>query len=117
MKIIAPHSHRALDYSTVAVFALAPFVLGFGGAPAYLSITLAAVHLVLTLLTRFDAGGQPPVPLTLHGLIELVVGITLVVLPMLMGWMGTTRMFFMVMGVVILAVWLVTQYRLEEPPA
>lgn len=111
VKVLSPRAHRALDFSTVVVFALAPFVLGFGGSPAYLSITLASVHLIMTLATRFEAGAPGPVAFTRHGTVEVVVGVVLLTLPFVLGWAGTARFFFATMGVVILVVWLTTRYR------
>lgn len=113
MKVLGPRAHRALDFSTVVVFALAPFVLGFGGSPAYLSITLASVHLIMTLATRFEAGAPGPVALSLHGTVELVVGVALLILPFVLGWAGAARFFFATMGVLILSGWLTTRYRAE----
>jgi hypothetical protein len=48
MKIISSEVHAALDYLTVAVFALAPTVIGLTGISAILSYVLAAVHLSMT---------------------------------------------------------------------
>ena len=59
MKPITPSTHGYLDYVTVAVFLLAPKLLGFEGLPALLSWTLAGVHLVLTLATDFPLGWRP----------------------------------------------------------
>jgi hypothetical protein len=110
--------HRMLDFVTVVAFAAAPAVLGLTGTPAMLSYVLAGVHLVLTLVTRFGAGGGP-VPLKVHGAIELVVGVVLAVLPFAAGWGGVARTFFAAAGVVILLVWALTAYepRRAGPPA
>ena len=56
MKPITPITHGYFDYVTVAVFLLAPKLLGFEGLPALLSWTLAGVHLALTLATDFPLG-------------------------------------------------------------
>lgn len=100
-----------LDFVTVIIFAVAPSVLALSGPPAMLSYGLAAVHLLVTVTTAFP--GQPgrPLPLPAHGGLEAVVGVVLAVLPWAVGWVGTARAYFTVMGVVILVVWLVTRYR------
>ncbi len=51
MKIISSEAHAALDYLTVAIFALAPSVIGLTGASAIISYLLAVVHLSMTLAT------------------------------------------------------------------
>jgi len=113
MKIISPGAHGALDYVTVVAFALAPTVVGLSGLPATICYVLAAVHLVLTLATAFGAGVVKVVPLHVHGGIELVVSLVLVVLPWILGFAGVVRArwFFVGAGVVIFLVWLLTAYR------
>jgi hypothetical protein len=51
MKVISDTAHGILDYLTVAIFALAPSILGLTGFAALVSYALAAIHLVMTLLT------------------------------------------------------------------
>lgn len=113
MKIVSPGAHGVLDYVTVVAFALAPTVLGFSGLPATICYVLAAVHLVLTLVTAFGAGLAKVVPFHLHGVIELVVSLVLIVLPWLLGFASVpaARWFFVGAGVVIFVVWLLTAYR------
>ncbi|MEO6565700.1 MAG: hypothetical protein ABIO63_06660 [Casimicrobiaceae bacterium] len=100
-----------LDFVTVVGFAAAPTLLGLQGLPATLAYGLAFVHLTLTLLTRFPPAQRGMVPLRAHGLIELLVGIALVVLPFVLGWTGVARTFYVAAGVVILAVWALSEYN------
>lgn len=111
MNVILPGVHRALDLVTVAVFALAPLLLHLDGPPAYLSYALALIHFVLTLATRFPDVRHRPVPLPIHGWIELVVGVVLLVLPWLVGWTDAARWLYTIMGLLILAVWALSKYR------
>ena len=102
--------HRFLDFITIVVFAAAPTVLGMTGAPAIISWVLAAVHLTLTLLTRFSAEPGGIFPLALHGWIELAVGVVLIALPFVPGWSDPERTFYIGIGVVILIVRLLSRY-------
>ena len=117
MRLIAAALHRALDFLTVAAFALAPSVLHLSGFAATLAYLLAAVHLGLTLLTQFPGAGARPVSLALHGVIECIVGLALVALPWALGWSGAARTFYIAAGVVILAVWAFSQYRVPASRA
>lgn len=110
MRLLSPRVHRVLDFVTVVAFALAPSLLHFGGPAAMLSYVLAAVHLALTLLTQTGSGGRKPVALPVHGGIELLVGIALVILPFGLGWQGVARAFYLGAGGVILVVWLLSAY-------
>ena len=117
MTFIRPTTHRVLDGVTVVVFAAAPLALGLTGVAAYLAWTLAVVHLLMTLLTAFPDGAPRPVPLRLHGLVELVVGPVLIAAPFALGWSGAARWFYVVAGVVILAVRFSSSYAAAPPPA
>ncbi len=111
MKILSPLLHGYLDFLTVIIFAVAPTVFGFGGLPAYISYALAAIHLGLTLITAFPKGIIGIVPFMIHGGIELVVAIVLVILPFIFGFAETPRNFFIGIGIVIFLVWLLSDYR------
>jgi hypothetical protein len=112
MKPITPTTHGYLDYATVAVFLLAPKLLGFEGLPALLSWTLAGVHLVLTLATDFPLGWRPFLPFWIHGWVERIVGPALVLVAFLPGFFraGSAFGFYLLMGIVIIAVGWLTDY-------
>lgn len=110
MNILTTAQHAVLDIVTVIVFALAPVVLGLEGTAATIAYILAAVHLLMTLLTA-GLPGVPGrlVPLPLHGLVEASVGVVLG----LVGWLafdGTAGAFYLVMAAVILLVFAITPY-------
>ena len=111
--IINPKVHGILDYAVVIAFALAPTLLGFSGLPATISYVLAAVHLLLTLVTAFPLGVIKIVPLPLHGAIEFVVSIILVALPWILKFASDTaaRNFYVGAGVLIFVVWRITDYK------
>lgn len=111
MSIITHKQHLILDLVSVAVFALAPTVLGLDGASAAISYLLAVVHLAMTLMTRGLPGSMAKlVPFPLHGLVEAVVGVLLGVIAWL-AFATTAQLFFLVMGLVILLVFILTGYQ------
>jgi hypothetical protein len=111
MKVISDTTHGILDYLTVAIFALAPSVLGLAGFAAVVSYALAAIHLVMTLLTNMPLGVLKIIPMQLHAIVEMLVGPVLVVAALVLpNILGDKREFFLVMGLVILAVWLLSSY-------
>jgi hypothetical protein len=111
--------HGFLDLATVAVFLLAPFLFGLGGYVAAVAWGLAAVHLLMTLLTRFPLGVVKVIPFPVHGAVELIVGIILVLaMPRLLraGPASPAQTFFVGAGVAILVVWVLTRYRESARP-
>ena len=113
MRIMSSRVHGYLDYVTVAGFALAPSLIGLAGAPKWVCYMLAGVHLLLTLLTDFPLGARPLIPLKVHGVIEFVVSIVLIVLPWVLGFSAyaAARNFFLAAGITIFIVWLLTDYN------
>lgn len=117
MNLLDARVHGFLDLVTVGVFLLAPFIFGLGGYVAAVAWGLAAAHLVMTLLTRFPLGLVKVIPFPIHGAVELVAGVVLVLaMPRLLraGPGSPAQMFFIGAGVAILVVWVLTRYR-ESP--
>lgn len=112
MKIITPKLHGYLDFLTVAIFLMAPSLLGLSGLPATIAYGLAVIHLAVTLITDFEYGVVKILPFKVHGLIERIVGPLLVALPFVLGFtgQGAAVYFYVVIGAVIIAVGLVTDY-------
>jgi hypothetical protein len=88
----------------------APILLGMSGPPAIVSYVLAAIHLIVTLSTKFPDTGHKPLSLRNHGMIELVVGIVLIVLPWIVQWNGVARGYYIVVGAVLLVIWASSNY-------
>src|SRR4029077_8283671 len=81
MKVLNPQIHGIIDYVSVLALALAPTLFGLQGISAMLAYALAVIHLIMTALTAFPLGLIRLIPLKLHGLVELIVGVSLLVLP------------------------------------
>jgi len=116
MKLFGPGVHRVLDFVTVVILVLTPILSGFGGLFALVLFLLAAVHLVLTLVTRFLPGGVGAVSFWTHGIIEIVVAVALVATPFVFGFgIGSpSKRAYIFLGVWVFLVWLLTDYRVSE---
>lgn len=121
MKILAPKLHGIIDYVSVAGLLLAPTIFGLQGIAATVAYLLAGIHLVMTVLTDFPLGAVKLVPLKLHGLVEIVVGVSLLVLPWALASMvelgANGRYFYSAFGAVLIAVWAVTDYAASPAAA
>ncbi|MCI0553058.1 MAG: hypothetical protein L0287_19090 [Anaerolineae bacterium] len=113
MKIISLHIHRYIDYVTVVVFLLAPVLIGLTGLPAILAYVLAGVHFLMTLVTDFPLGIVKLIPLSIHGWVERVLSPVLVLVSFVPVFTveTTARIFYIVMGIVIILVGLLTDYQ------
>lgn len=119
MRILDARVHGVLDLIVVVAFLLGPLLFGLGGSPAAIAYTLAIVHLLMTLLTRFPMGRWRVIPFPVHGIVELIVGVALLILPSYAGYApgSPARKFYLGMGAVILIVWALTAYGAERPGA
>lgn len=121
MRILNARVHGVLDLVAVLAFLLGPILFGLGGSPAAISFVLAVVHLVVTLSTDFPLGRWKRIPFFIHGILELIVGVFLLILPSIGGYApgSPARQFYMLMGAFLLIVWALTAYGPERgaPPA
>ena len=95
-------------------------VFGFHGTPAAIVYWLAGIHLLMTGFTDFPLGLFKVIPFRVHGVIDLLAGIFLLVAPWVFGFAADTsaRNFFVAMAVITLVVVALTDYsqREEIPP-
>jgi hypothetical protein len=113
MRVIGIWSHGIIDYLMVIILAIAPSVAGFNGRQATICYALAVLHFLLTVVTRFPLGVVKVLSFTLHGSVEFVVGLLVILLPWLAGFSAglNSRNFFVAIGVLILVIWAMTDYR------
>jgi hypothetical protein len=113
-RAIGAWSHGIIDYLMVIFLAIAPGVIGFAGTrQAMFCYVLAAVQFLLTIVTRFPLGVFKSLRFPLHGAIEAMVGVLLVVLPWLANFSRGTlsRNFFVALGLLFLVIFALTDYR------
>ncbi|HET9065322.1 MAG TPA: hypothetical protein VFN22_05850 [Gemmatimonadales bacterium] len=116
MSSLATPTHRLLDLLTVVVFLAAPSVFHLSGPPEDIAYLIAAVHLLMTILTIFPPAGRGVVPFALHGTVELLVGLGLVTLTFALRWTGVAHTFYLVMGIVMLLIWTLSEYKGKVAP-
>jgi hypothetical protein len=80
MKVISPKLHGIIDYLVVLFLFASPTLFTMSADIATYTYILCVTHLLLTILTNYSYGIFKLIPLQLHGLIELVVGVALVVI-------------------------------------
>ena len=115
MKVISPRIHGYFDFLTVFIFLLAPTFLGLGQLSAILAYSLAVVHLIVTLASDFSFGVVKLIPFTVHGWIERMVGPLLIAIPFILDFSDeeVARNFYIAMGIIIVLVGMLTDYRAE----
>src|SRR5690349_8032031 len=80
MKQLSPKVHGILDYATVVFLLCSPYLFDMQPNGRLFTFALGFVHLVLTLITDFPMGIFKIVPLRIHGIIELIVSVVLLII-------------------------------------
>jgi hypothetical protein len=112
MKFISPHIHGFIDYLVVLFLIASPMFFRFDSFVALFTYALAVVHLMLTLLTDFNAGLFKVISFPMHGAIECIVGIALIILAFtLFKNTGVGKTFYICFGAAVLLTWLFTNYK------
>lgn len=113
MKIICIKKHMYLDFLVVIAFAVAPMLIDLEGIAVVVSLALALVHALVTLLTFTP--GIAIISTRVHGWIEFAVAPIIGSLPWVLGFMNhtTSVIFFVGLALSIFIVWALTDY--EQP--
>jgi hypothetical protein len=113
MRVIGAFAHGIIDYAVVIMLAIGPAVAGFRGRQALWAYAFALVLFLLTVATRFPLGASKIVGFPLHGAIELLLAVVMIVLPFIAGFSAGvhSRNFYIAIGVLIAIIFLLTDYR------
>jgi len=113
LRSIGALAHGIIDYLMVIILVIGPGVAGFSGKQAIFCYLLAAVHFIMTVLTRFPLGAVKIIGFPLHGAIEALVALLLIVLPWMANFFSGvhSRNFFIAIGLLIGLIALLTNYR------
>jgi VIT1/CCC1 family predicted Fe2+/Mn2+ transporter len=100
---ISPTLHGTLDYVLGVVLVLAPFVLGFDSDTATtVSVVAGIAELIVAMTTDWSRGIVKLIPPAVHGMIDAVFVLALILVPFVFGFSGdddTATAFFVILGV------------------
>lgn len=112
MKIISPKIHVVLDYIVALFLIIAPNLIDLSANAAIFSMVLGIIHFLLTVVTIIKGGVLKLVPFPIHGIIELIVSITLGILAFtLFGSHMADHFYYAGLAVAIFLVYILTDYK------
>ena len=115
---ISPGVHGILDYVLGATLIAAPFVLGFDSDTATtISVVAGIAELGVAMSTAWSRGIIKLIPPAVHGVIDYVFVLALIVAPFVFGFDDddTATAFFVIVGVGGLALVAATRFVPDEP--
>jgi hypothetical protein len=86
--LIPTRAHGILDYLVGVLLIVVPWIFGFAGdnAATWVPVFLGAAAIVYSLMTRYELGIFPVLPMTTHLAIDVAAGLFLAVSPWLLGF-------------------------------
>ena len=112
---IGPATHGILDYLMVIILAIGPRVAGFSPSTTQAKFcwAIAALLLILSILTRYPLGVKKLIGFLSHGIVELVIAVGVLVLPWTRGFASgvLSRNFFVSIGMLFIVIWALTDFR------
>ena len=85
-KPITPLAHGAIDYTTSAAVAAAPFALDFPAPARRLFGALAGTYTAVSAFTNYPLGVKRAIPFKVHGASELAIAAALPAMPWVLGF-------------------------------
>ncbi len=97
----------------VIILIFGPGVAGFAGRQTTTAYVLAATLFVLAILTRYPLGIVRVIRFPVHGALELVIALVILILPWLADFARGihSRNFFVLIGLLMLIFWFMTDFR------
>ena len=113
MRLIGAVAHAIIDYLIAIILTAGPAFAGFTGRQAKYAYLLAALMFTLGLLTRYPLGVAKAIRFHVHGAVELVIAILILILPWLANFSRGvhSRNFFVFVGILMLSIWFLTDFR------
>jgi hypothetical protein len=116
--IVPPHVHGVLDYPLAAIIIAGPIVLDFHSTAAtVIALVFGAGAAVLAVCTAWPTGIVRVIPPLLHGYVDVIVTVALIVLPFIIGFDDRTAalLFYVIVGAAGLLATLATRFESRAP--
>jgi hypothetical protein len=114
MTLISSKYHGALDYAVAATLIVAPLALNFEGLAKYLAIAGGLGLLAYSLLTDYSLSARKILSFKAHLVLDFIAALGLVAAPFIFGFTSLERAFYLLIGLSVVAVVLVTNTETED---
>jgi len=117
VRFVSGSLHGLLDYAAAFVLIAVPLLLNFQAtSPLALWLSVAAGILLVaySLVTDYGLSLVKWIPFSTHLILDALAGFAFVIAPFLFGFEGLIRWFYVVNGVIVLLLVLVTDPRISR---
>lgn len=114
MRFISTKVHGVIDYLWSIVLLASPWLFGFanGGAETWVPVILGIGGIVYAVVTNYELGLVKVLPMPVHLMIDLAMGVFLLLSPWLFGFAENIAAPHVVLGIMAIGTSLMTE---KEP--
>lgn len=112
LRFINGRIHGFLDYAVAVTLLIVPFGLNFQATSPiahWVSVAAGAALLLYSALTDYSLSVSRVIPLGFHLTLDFLAGVAFVIAPFLFGFEGIARWFYLVTGIAVIVVVLLTE--------
>ena len=120
VRLLPAWFHAIADYAVGAGLIVAALAIGGSGAAVATGVVVGATVLAVSMLTKYPLGVMRVLPFTLHAAGDYLAAALLLLAPFALGFSdtdGTLTALYVVGGIAVTAVSLITNYQYSEQVA
>jgi hypothetical protein len=117
VRLLPAWLHAVADYAVGMSLIVVAIAVGGSGAAVATGVVVGATVLLVSMLTRYPLGVAKVLPFTAHSAGDYLAAALLLVAPFALGFTDTDAglsAFYVIAGIAVLAVSLVTNYQYSE---
>jgi len=114
LRFVSAYLHGILDYVAAVALITLPFTLNFQATSPlalWLSVSAGTLLIAYSLVTDYGLSLAKWIPFYLHLILDALAGLAFLLAPFLFGFEGIIRWFYLLNGLVVLLLVLVTDPR------
>jgi SPW repeat-containing protein len=114
VRLLPAWFHAVADYAVGLTLIVVAIAVGGSGLAVATGVIVGAVVLIVSMLTRYPLGVAKVLPFTVHSAGDYLAAALLILSPFVLGYTDTDgglSAFYVVAGLAVLAVSLVTNYQ------
>jgi hypothetical protein len=114
VRLLPAWFHAVADYAVGLTLIVVAIAVGGSGLAVATGVIVGAVVLIVSMLTRYPLGVAKVLPFTVHSAGDYLAAALLIISPFALGYTDTDAglsAFYVVAGLAVLAVSLVTNYQ------
>jgi len=118
VKFLSSKLHGFIDYAAAVALIIVPFLI-FPGVTESIAFALSVVAgialIVYSLVTDYSISVRNILPFKTHLAIDFIAGLGLIAIPFIFGFTDIVQIYYIVMGIAVLLVVMVTRNDIDSP--